>query len=150
MGHRRVVTRLLLVALAACVHDARPAPSRRLGDAMIEVGMRFERVGRAILASRWQLARYDLAELSEVFGEDLPRSGWLGKPEVARLARTFDAEMLAPLRDAVQAKDRTRCEAAFIRAARACNACHAAAHFGFIEIPATLGSTVPAIESLVR
>jgi cytochrome c553 len=143
----RMVGPLAFVLLAACVHGTVSVPPRRLGDAMIEVAMRFERAGRAVLANRWGLASYDLTELGEVFDDDLIASKWMGNAEVARLAHRFDADALLPLRDAVRAKDGAASEAAFAAAATACNACHRAAGMAFIEIPSTLGSSVPAIET---
>jgi hypothetical protein len=138
---------VLVVALAACTRDAHPAPTRRLGDAMLEIGLRFERAGRAVAAARWELARYDITELGEVFEDDLFASKWMGNADVARLGRSFRASSIPTLGTAVGSRDRDRSAQAFAEAARACNACHVAAGMAFIEIPEAIGANVPAIEA---
>ncbi len=140
---------VMAVALvAACAGSApRPAaaPRRRLGDAMGEAGQRFNRVGRAVLAGRWELATYDLKELDEIFGEDLAASSWLGKPKLSELAHQFQSRELAAIRTAVHAKDRDASQQAVAQAARACNECHKAADMGYIEISEALGAEVPVV-----
>lgn len=139
-------TLLAAVALAACVHAPTPAP-RRLGDAMAELGTRFARSGLAVRAGRWELARYDVDELAEIFEDDLPSRAWAAHPRTAHAARAFDRDIVPTLRAAVTGRDVSACEQAFARAARACNACHVAAGFPFIEVPATLGATVPNVSA---
>jgi len=134
----------ILVVAPACA-KAPPAPARRYGDAMSEVGTRFERTGRAVVAGRWELADYDLGELAEVFVEDLPRAP---KPEdvpvdPAPIAAAFASKVLPSLQAAVKAHDRAAFDHAFAAAAAACNACHQAAAKPFIEVPSTPGAAVP-------
>ncbi len=107
--------------------------------------MRFGRAGRAVLAGRWELAGYDLHELDEIFSDDLSTSGWHGKPQLADLAKTFQAQRITALRTAANAHDRAAYEHAVADAARACNECHKAADMAYIEISATLGAEVPTV-----
>jgi hypothetical protein len=145
---RLVVASLLAALVGGCASGPRPAaPSRRLGDAMDEAGRRFHRAGRAVLASRWDLASYDLHELDEIFAEDLAGSSWLGKPQLAQLAQRFEAQSLPALRAAVKTRDRTAFESASREAARACNACHKTAEQSYIEISENLGADVPVIDA---
>ena len=139
--------RYALLLLAACAAQPRPvAAPRRLGDAMVETAMRFQRAGRAVLAGRWELAAYDIHELEEVFGEDLAASPWQGNPKLPALAHAFHTDLVA-LRDAARAHDRTAFETAVAHAAQSCNGCHKSADMAYIEIPTLLGEEVPVISA---
>ena len=50
------------------------APQWRYGELMSEVGHRFETMGRAVKAHRYELAAFELDELQEIFEEDLPHA----------------------------------------------------------------------------
>jgi len=68
---RHLAAAALLAGLAvACRAD----PPPRYGQAMHEIGRRFEVLGRAAAAGRYELARYELDELNEVVEDDLPRA----------------------------------------------------------------------------
>lgn len=134
--------------LAACATAPRPvAPQRRLGDAMDEAGRRFHRAGRAVLAGRWDLAKYDLHELQEIFDEDLAGSSWHDKPKLPALAHKFQTEQLVALDAAVAHRDRAAFQTAAADTARACNACHKAADQAYIEVSENLGVEVPVVET---
>lgn len=132
----------VLVAPAALA-----AVPRGFHDAMSEVGRRFERAGRAVVAGRWPLAAYDLQLLTRVFVEDLPRAPRPDDVPIdpTPIAAQFAARALPPLVDAVRARDRAAFEAAFAAAARECNFCHHDAHKVFIEIPTAPGVEVPVL-----
>jgi len=108
---------------------------------MREVGARFERIGRAILAERWELADYDADELAEI---DLT---WSHHREVAQLGATFHARLIPELAAAISHRDRDQAARAFATTAAACNACHVAAKMAFIEISSQLGAAVPVVEA---
>lgn len=142
----------LVIALSVLVMSCAPAPRaveqpRRLGDAMDEVGSRFNRVGRAMVAGRWELATYDLHELKEVFEEDLAGSSWHGKPQLSELAKKFQAQQITALAMAVHSHDREASQRAVADAARACNECHKAADMAYIEISETPGAEVPVVSA---
>jgi hypothetical protein len=135
--------------MATCSKPSSRPPTRRYGDAMSEVGRRFERAGRAVAAERWDLADYDLGEIEEVFEMDLPHAE---RPEdvpidPTPIANAFATDVLPALQRAVKARDRSAFDRAFGEASRACNACHEAAQKAFIEVPATVGAGVPDLES---
>jgi cytochrome c553 len=138
----------LSFAVISCSRSA-PPPGKHFGDLMSEVGRRFERLGRAVAAGRWELADYDLGEIGEVFEQDVPTA--LMPPEVhvdlRSMAQAFAATTPADLEKAIAARDRGAFEAAFARAATACNGCHRAAGRGFIEVPSTIGAAVPRLDA---
>ncbi len=142
-----VTSSIAALLLAACASAPRPTPTRRLGDAMDEAGRRFQRSQRAAIAGRWELAKYDLHELEEIFEEDLATSSWHGKAELSERARQFQTQQLTALRTAVNARDRAAFEHAVADAARACNACHKAADQDYIEISETPGADVPVLDA---
>src|SRR5512146_1040411 len=61
----------LAAFVCACTGRAPSPPARHFGDLMTQVGRRFELLGRAMAASRWELADFELGELRETF-DDLP------------------------------------------------------------------------------
>ncbi len=125
----------LLAAAASCAsvpHVA--APTRRLGDAMDEAGLRFERAGRAVASGRWDIAKDDLHELDEIFEQNVTALEWRGEPRLSQLARRFKVEDLPALHKAVGAHDQNAFEQAAEAAARGCNECHRAADQSNIEI----------------
>jgi hypothetical protein len=136
---------LLVAAVAACTPAARPTTMRRLGSAMAELGARFTRAGRAVLADRWGLANYDIVELNEVVKQDWTDASWKGNQNVERLAREFASTTVPSLQMTVRGRDRSAAATVFATAARACNACHVAAGVDFIEVPEALGAESPAL-----
>ena len=116
---------------------------------MSEVGRRFERAGRAVVAGRWELAGYDLGEIDELFAEIpdaiMPEDVTV---DVRPIAKAFVDTQPPELRKAIAAKDRAAFEAAFARAAGACNGCHQTAKRAFLEIPTKIGVAVPVIDAI--
>jgi len=134
----------------ACV-GAPPPPEApaRFGALMLEVGARFERMGRAAVARRFELAGFEQGEIEEIFEEDLPRA----EPprenaglNLASVAETFARTRLPDLKAALQAKDLVRFKAAYARAAETCNACHRSSGRAFIEIPSEPGRPIPRLD----
>lgn len=122
----------------------------RYGASMTEVGQRFELAGRAAAANRFELAAFEIGEISELF-EELPRAEppKEGPTEVlGPLADAFLKTHAPELRKAATAKDAAAFAGAFKNAAAACNECHRASGHGFVEIPAELGKAVPAMDPL--
>jgi mono/diheme cytochrome c family protein len=146
-------------AIAACATpntraaaDAGPAtPARRYGDAMSEVGRRFELAGRAAAAGRFALARFEIGEIDEVFDEDLPHAEppkERANVDLAALAKAFAETNLPALDRAADARDRAAFARAFQEAAVACNGCHAGSGHGFIDIAGELGQGVPRLDAV--
>ncbi len=154
---RQKVSVLFSLSLAACRPDplpvpapvAPPMPAKRFGELMTEVGRRFERVGRAASAERWRLVSYDLAELQELFDDDLTDA--VLPPDAPRnlqaMARSFATSQLPVLAKAATGTDKAAFAQAFSQVATACNACHAASARGFLVVPSGPGAAVPSLDA---
>lgn len=140
---------LLTAACAGCCRTS-PPPITRFGDLMAEVGRRFERAGRAANAGRWELVAYDVGELGELFGDDLPHAAPPDNVhvDVRALAATFARERLPALAQAAAHRDAAQFAQAFSATAAACNACHTAAAHGFIVVPSVPGMAVPLLAAV--
>jgi hypothetical protein len=150
------MSRLFVLGLAcfACCSRpaAEPAPRTSYGSAMADVGRRFELLGRAANAGRFELAEYQLGEISEQFEDTLPRASppKEGHPEaLPPLALAFLRSEVPALRRALAARDPSQTAAAFEHVASACNACHQASGHGFIDIPGVAGRSVPSTDPVV-
>jgi hypothetical protein len=128
-----------------------PAPQLRYGELMSEVGHRFETMGRAVKAHRYELAAFELDELEEVFDEDLPHAE---RPKVPTevnldgLADAFRKTHPPELDDALKAHNQAAFAKAFARAAETCNGCHKVTGHPYIEVPGTPGSAVPRMDPI--
>ena len=135
--------------LASCSKGgAAPAEGRGLGDVMVDVGRRFEVLGRAAAATRWELAAYEADELGEIFENDVPHATLPKEGPTAQipgLAKVFLQSAPPALMKAAQAKDPVTFNAAFADAAGLCNACHQSAEKGFIQVPVIPGQAVPVL-----
>jgi hypothetical protein len=117
---------------------------------MLEVGRRFELLGEAVEAGRWELAEFELQELEEVF-DDLALAP---VPEESRdvdlqgIREAFLETHPPELASALEGRDRTAFAEAFERAALTCNGCHKASSHAFIEVPTVPGQRVPRLDPL--
>jgi hypothetical protein len=151
--HRIWTLALLLAGLLACSrstpaesHDASAPPSVGFGTVMADIARRFELVGRALVAGRYELADYELGEISEQFDEELPHASLPkeGHPEVLpALVTDFTKTAVPDLQKGISTHDHDQSFAAFARMANKCNACHQASGHGFIEVPTVAGRSVP-------
>jgi len=143
------------VASSAAAHDGsaavdNAAPRVGLGEVMVQVGRRFEVVGRATVAKRFELAEFEVGELEELFEGDVPRAELPKEGPTAHIpmmARAFLKTNLPQLKKAAASHDPKTFELAFQQTAAACNSCHQASAKGFIEIPSVPGRGVPVIEA---
>lgn len=122
-----------------------------LGEVMVQVGRRFEMAGRAAAANRFELAAFEAGELEELFETDVPRAKLPKEGPTAQipaLAKAFLTTVPPELTKAADSQDRAAFAAAFQRAAAQCNACHASAAKGFIQVPSVPGQAVPVMDPL--
>ncbi len=150
--------RLLLLTAVALGCPQTPAPATGgaphrvgYGTVMADIGRRFEQLGRAAIAGRYELAEYHLGEIDEQFEEALAHADppHEGHPEVLPAMTTAFLQGGVPeLRKAIASRDRAAVEAAFARTAAGCNECHAASGHGFIEISREAGRVVPNLDPL--
>jgi cytochrome c553 len=145
----RPLPALLALALLSCSQRAPSAPAPRFGDLMTQVGRRFELLGRAAVAKRWELAAFELDELRETF-EDAPTAVMPAdvKANLPQLVKTFLPSIVSGLDAAVAKRDPAALVTAFASAAQACNGCHQEAGKPYIEIPLKPGETVPKLDPL--
>ncbi len=132
----------------AATKESPDAP--RYGELMAEAGHRFELLGKAGVARRWELADFERSELAEVF-DDLPHAEPPEKntgADLLALGRGFIDGRLPDLSQSIAAHDPAVFQAAFARAAAACNGCHQASGHAFIEIPQEPGQGVPRLDPL--
>ncbi|HSQ62606.1 MAG TPA: hypothetical protein VLM85_05310 [Polyangiaceae bacterium] len=145
---KRLLLLLLLLALG-CAACSRTSPHQpRYGEAMGEVGRRFELAGRAAAANRFELAAFEVDEMGEVFSQ-LPRAEPPKEGDAKVLppmVEGFQKAELPELARAAKDKDGRAFGDAFARAAAACNACHVASGHGFIDIPTKPGKPVPDVD----
>jgi hypothetical protein len=136
--------------LTAC-YTREPTASIQYGTVMADVARRFELLGRAVAAGRFELSEYELGEISELFEETLPHAALPreGHPEVIpALATAFLQTSVPDLRRALTTRDRAAATAAFARTAGACNSCHQASGHGFIEVSIVVGRSIPVTDSV--
>ncbi len=145
------MTRRIAAALVLCACTGRTpsAPAPRFGDLMTQVGRRFELLGRAMQAKRWELAEFELGELRETFDDiataQVPKDV---NADIPQLAKAFVPAVVTPLQDAVSKRDAAHASTAFASASQACNGCHQASGRKFIEVPDKPGEVVPRIDPL--
>jgi hypothetical protein len=134
----------------ACVGaEATPSQAPRYGALMAEVGARFERLGRAAEARRFELAEFERGEIEEVFEKDLPKAEPPRESAGVNLAGVADAfreTNLKELKSALEARDLVAMKAVYSRAAETCNGCHRSSGHAFIEIPQVPGRPVPRLD----
>jgi mono/diheme cytochrome c family protein len=150
----------LAVLLAAGCSKTSGAPSQGgessadapgLGEVMVQVGRRFEMAGRAAAANRFELAAFEAGELEELFESDVPRAKLPKEGPTAQipaLAKAFLTTVPPELTKAADSQDRAAFAVAFQHAAAQCNACHASAAKGFIQVPSVPGQAVPVMDPL--
>jgi hypothetical protein len=126
---------------ASAEHEGRP----HFGDQMDAIGRRFERLGRAGIAGRWEFARYQIHELRENFEEieNSPVPDDLKGADVPLRIQALTVSALPALDSALVRQDSTAFRLMFRRAAQECNACHESAARAFVEVPETPGVPVP-------
>ncbi len=91
-----------------------------LGTVMVEYGNRFSRLWFAANAGNWDMAKYQLDEMTEI-----QEVGETTRPNRAPMLKAFEDKYLAALDKAIAAKDTAGFTSAFNDAANGCNACHA-------------------------
>jgi hypothetical protein len=104
-----------------------------LGTVMLEYSFRFTTMYYAAQGGNWELADYQLKEMTEIqeVGENT-------RPARAKALKKFEDGSLGPLAEAIKAKDLKKFDAAFGAAKDECNNCHVDQGFKFIkyELPA--------------
>jgi hypothetical protein len=85
-------------------------------------------------SENWALVRYETDQIRDSFEEARQRYPALGDLDLAKMIEIDSYVPLDNLRRAALMKDSRAFGIQFDRLTDACNACHQAAHFGFIKI----------------
>jgi hypothetical protein len=116
-----------------------------LGEIMTLQQMRHTKLWLAGEAKNWDLAAYEMDELSEGFDDVLrfhpthKDSPVAPKDAIPRMVN----EPLAALRTTVENKDTAAFEAAYDKLTDACNSCHEAMNFGFNRVQRPANNPYP-------
>ncbi len=99
-----------------------------LGTVMMEYANRFWSMYYAAKSSNWDLASYQMKEALEI-----QEVGETTRPGRAAALKAFEASILVPLNNTINAKDFSAFQTAYNTTVDGCNGCHAAAGFAFIK-----------------
>ncbi len=105
-----------------------------LGEIMAAQQMRHAKLWFAGSAANWPLAAYEVSELKEGFDQAASLHPMHEDVDVAKLLPLTIARPLEDLAAAIRGKDAARFRERYDLLTAACNACHQAAHHGFIVI----------------
>jgi len=113
-----------------------------LGTVMLEYGHRFYVAYYAAKAGNWELAVYELEEMREV-----QEVGETTRPGHAPALKHFEEDALKPLITAAKDKEWNRFTVDYAKATRACNACHDATGYSFIQyrLPEHAPDPIPSV-----
>ena len=131
-------------------HGVKGNEESHFGDRMQGIGRRFERLGRAGVARRWDFARYEVHEIRESIDElkKAPVPDDLTGLDVAQLTHALSATALPALDSALARQDSVQFRQAFRQTAEQCNACHETARRRFVQVPTEPGEEVPVLTPL--
>jgi len=121
-----------------------PCPGTpQLGDRMNALARRFAAVWFAARNGNRDLVRYELHEMEEVIESIELLRPIEGGVDVATVLDSVAHTQVRAMREAVDAKDAERFEAAYADTIETCNACHSSADHPFIRISTPTASPVP-------
>lgn len=127
-----------VAALAAKVAELEQrVPQPELGQQMLELQIRHDRLWWAGAAANWNLAYYMVSELGEALRGIEQTNGDAAELQPEKLSEIMPAIMNPAIRgvqEALAKKDRAEFEAAFDKLSASCNACHATAGVDFLHI----------------
>jgi hypothetical protein len=142
MATRALVCAVLLALASACRRAPRAESyTPGLGEIMTLQQMRHAKLWLAGQAGNWDLAAYEIKELSEGF-DDIVKYHPTHEDSPVAPKDAIPRMMTAPVTDlrvAIENKDAQAFEPGFDALTKACNSCHQATNFGFniVQRPAT-------------
>jgi len=110
------------------------AYSPKLADIMGQMQLRHFKLGYAGSLGNWQLANYEVGQITDSFDTTARLFPKLGDAPFAQQLREASAPPLVDIGKAIAARNKEDFGRAFERLTVACNACHSAAHVGFIRM----------------
>lgn len=145
----RSCIRIVIIALAAMLTlagqaflskpqlQAQPSGSSYLpdlGDLMATMQLRHLKLAWAGDLKNWELASYEVGEMRKSFAVAAKLYPVFQNVQLAKLIADVSEPALKEIDDSIKAKDHIAATRAFKNLTDACNSCHKAARFGFIEI----------------
>lgn len=105
-----------------------------LGDFMGAAQLRHFKLWFAGRSQNWELARYEIEQIRKSFEAAASYYPKLGDADLTAVFKVDGAAALDALNAAVEARSGSKFGVEFDKLTQACNACHRATHFGFIQI----------------
>ena len=105
-----------------------------LGDVMGQTQLRHFKLWFAGALGNRPLAAYEVAQIRRSFDNAAAVGGTVGGEPLAKLLQEKSAPPLAEVQAAIDAKNFAKFAKAFDKLTADCNACHVAAHVGFIKM----------------
>ena len=124
-----------LQAKVAALEQRLPAPE--LGQQMLELQIRHDRLWWAGDAGNWNLAYYMVSELGETLRGIEQTNGDAAELQPEKLSEVMPSIMdpaVRGMQKALEKKDRPEFANAYDRLSASCNACHARAGVGFLHV----------------
>lgn len=113
-----------------------------LGVVMHEIGYRMTTLYWAANGGNWGLAQYELKELLEA-----QEVAEVTRPKRAEMLKAFEQNNLLPLGASIEKKDMNQFNQQYAAAVNACNGCHTALGYGFIQFQIPEKSTHEVLKS---
>jgi hypothetical protein len=105
-----------------------------LGEYMTTIQLHASKLWFAAGASNWDLASYELDELSETMDGARSLHAFRNGLDIAGVLQSLQETQLVMMRQAVAAKSGAAFSSAYSQTLDACNGCHRSAGYGFISI----------------
>ncbi|MGD0641945.1 MAG: hypothetical protein ABSC22_14455 [Roseiarcus sp.] len=105
-----------------------------LGDLMSATQLRHFKLWFAGRSQNWDLAHYEIEQMRKSFEAAATYYPKSGDVDTAAMIKDDGAAALDALNAAVEARSNSKFGAEFDKLTQACNACHRATHFAFIQI----------------
>jgi len=144
-----LVALLISSPMPAAAQQASSAPAEApryvpgFGDFMLSAQARHAKLWFAGSALNWELADYLIDELKESLEDAAKYVPKLKELPVGQMIGSIMDGPIGEMEQAINAKDRTRFNAAYDKLTEACNACHQAASRPFIVVQRPLTSPYP-------
>lgn len=136
MKYSAIATFVVSIGISLAAHAAGSQSSYvpGMGEIMGANQMRHAKLWLASNSGNWALASYELAELKEGFSDAVTFHPMFKGTKVSLLLRKFTDKPMQDIGEAIGEKDGTKFRQSFDALTGACNACHQAAHHGYIVI----------------
>ncbi len=105
-----------------------------LGEYMTTIQLHAAKLWFAVEASNWDLASYELDEMSETMDGARALHAFKNGLDVSGVLQSVQETQIPLMRQAIVSKERPSFTAAYGQTLDACNGCHRSAGYGFISI----------------